>query len=101
MQARRNNHQPILISTAFELDNDQRAEIQTAIEACLGVGQELRFAQTPNLLCGIELKTGGHKIAWSVGETLAELEEHLVKSLEAALAVPAPQEEPMPEESTP
>jgi F-type H+-transporting ATPase subunit b len=47
----------------------------------------LRFETAPEVVCGIELQTNGHKIAWNLEHYLRALEE----SLAAAFAAERPE----------
>lgn len=77
-----------LISTAFPLPDTTQAELRTIVQECL---QEcltdhtpgpVRFECAPDLVCGIELKTPGHKIGWSIGHYLRTVEDGVLTALE-------------------
>ena len=66
---------PALVRSAFDLPDRQRAEIQKAVADSFSGDIELRFETAPDLVGGIELAAGGQKIAWSISDYLASLEE--------------------------
>ena len=72
-----------VVRSAFELAPAQRSAIRRAVDGAFGAGVALTFETAPELIGGIELEAGGHKLAWSIGQ--------YVTSMEAALdaAVPA------------
>lgn len=66
--------EPALLSSAFELTDAQRAAIQNALAEILSADIRLRFATAPEKISGIELSAQGQKIAWSIADYLAGLE---------------------------
>ena len=64
-----------LVRSAFELPDGQRAAIQKAVAETFSGDIELRFETAPDLVGGIELAANGQKIAWSISDYLASLEE--------------------------
>jgi hypothetical protein len=85
----------VLISTAFPLPDITQEELTTAVQECLADQSEyaqqpqqpqqqcpVRFECAPDLVCGIELKTLGHKIGWSIGHYLRTLEDGVLTALE-------------------
>jgi F-type H+-transporting ATPase subunit b len=62
------NAEPVHVATSFELDGTQRARITRAIHETISDGLEVDYAQTPELLCGIELSSGGHRLSWNLAE---------------------------------
>ena len=66
-----------LVTSAFEIVDDTRRRIAAAVHDRLGANIELRFDETPDLICGIELKTRGYKAAWSLQNYLETLDESL------------------------
>jgi len=76
----------LLVETAFILSVEHRQQIETIIHEHLADAVALEFKVVPELICGIELKAAGFKIAWSVGETLEELEDEFAAALDAAVS---------------
>ncbi len=70
------------VLTAFEPDPALRRRLEAALSEQLGPGLELVYEQVPALVCGIELRGGGHRVGWTLSGHLealsAELEDALV-----------------------
>lgn len=75
----------ITVRSTFALDPDARR----AIEAALGTGVEnpvkLIYTEDPALLCGVELSTHDHKIAWTLADYLTTLEAEILERLDGEL----------------
>ena len=85
--------EPALIRSAFALPPAQRAAIQDALNQTFSASVALRFETAPEPIGGIELTTHGQKIAWSIDDYLASLEEgvdELVNARHAATATAQP-----------
>jgi F-type H+-transporting ATPase subunit b len=85
--------EPVLVRSAFELSAEQRAAIQTALDATLSAEIPIRFETVPEVIGGIELSAKGRKIAWSIADYLGSLE----KSIGDLLEPPNPQAKTEPE----
>ena len=66
---------PALVRSAFELPAEQRAAIQNALNETFSAEVHVRFETAPELVSGIELTTNGQKVAWSIADYLASMEE--------------------------
>lgn len=66
---------PVLLRSAFDLPAKQRAAIQTALDESFSAQVKIRFETAPDLVSGIELAANGQKIAWSIADYLASVEE--------------------------
>lgn len=81
--------EPALLRSAFDLPEAQRAEIQQTLNETFSAEINIRFETAPELISGIELAANGRKIAWSIADYLASLEQgvaDLLKEKEQALA---------------
>lgn len=78
------DHAVILVETGFDLSEEGEARIRRMLAESLTGDADLEFRVDPSLICGIELKAGGFKIAWSVRETLETLEEEFSRLLDDA-----------------
>lgn len=67
----------VLVRSAFELDAAQRARIETSLKQHYTAGMQISYAVVPSLLGGIELLVAGHKLAWSIADRLALLEQQI------------------------
>lgn len=80
----------IWVSSAFPLQSAQQDAIKTAVKGISGLNTDkLRFKTTQELISGIELYTGGYKLAWSVSDYLTTLQN--------AVETPVDKLEPQPE----
>lgn len=97
---------PALVRSAFELPSEQRAAIQNSLNETFSADVPLRFETVPEVISGIELTMNGHKVAWSIADYLASLEEGVEELLKEKDRVEAESEaetkiEPAPEEPKP
>lgn len=70
-----------LVST-FDIDGELRDYLTTRLMPYIG-RRELRFKQSEDLICGIELRAEGQKISWTVADYTQELERRLQHALES------------------
>lgn len=68
---------PVRVRSAFELRPVQQDIIQSTLTAILEIQIALRFEVAPELVCGIELLLNGYKVAWSIADYLASIEQSL------------------------
>jgi len=71
----------LTVRTAFPLEAEQADRLRRELGKRLGAEVAPAFEQSDAILCGIELTGGGHKVAWSVDEYLAELGDALEQTL--------------------
>ncbi len=97
--------EPALVRSAFDLPAEQRAAIQNALNETFSAEIRVRFETAPDLISGIELKTNGRKVAWSIADYIASMEESvgaLLKETNQAVANAAPEsEDPKPGTANP
>jgi F-type H+-transporting ATPase subunit b len=83
--------EPGLVRSAFDLPNEQRAAIQNALNETFSAKISVRFETAPDLVSGIELTSNGQKVAWSIADYLASLENGVGELLNKQTApVPKP-----------
>ncbi|MDE2306882.1 MAG: hypothetical protein KGJ97_01175 [Xanthomonadaceae bacterium] len=66
---------PAVVRSAFDLPLPQRAAIQRALDETFPSKAHLKFETAANLIGGIELAANGQKVAWSIDDYLASLEQ--------------------------
>lgn len=66
-----------IISSSFEISEELRQQIISVLRQELVGDLDIKFEVKPALICGIELKTSGRRIAWNVEEFLNDFEEDL------------------------
>ena len=102
--ALKNSSQPALVRSAFVLPADQRAAIQNALNETFSAEVQIKFEDSQDIICGIELTANGQKVAWSIASYIAALSKkvsdlvdtHSPPASEAA-PKPEPEKEPAPE----
>lgn len=65
----------LTVRSAFEIPLDWHGKIAQTARECFGNFSTLEFHISSELICGIELRVLGHKIAWSLADYLEGLEE--------------------------
>lgn len=75
--ASNHNSEPIFIYSAFAIPEASRQNIIQVVGEQLQSPVNLQFENDPELICGIELRASGYKLAWSMDNYLAKLEENL------------------------
>jgi F-type H+-transporting ATPase subunit b len=78
-----------LVRSAFELPPLGRTAMENAVRAWLGTETRVSFETVPELITGIELTSGGQKIAWSISDFLSTLADSATALLEAQPAAAA------------
>ncbi len=73
---------PLTVKTSFELTEEQQGRIRDRVQETADRDVDLEFATSPDLICGIELRGDGRKIAWSVQAYLDELDKNVGQRLE-------------------
>jgi F-type H+-transporting ATPase subunit b len=63
----------IVVRSSFELSPEVRRNIQEVIDKQIDTGRVVSFETSPQVICGIELRVSGHKIAWSLDTYLGTL----------------------------
>ena len=98
--ALKNSPQPALVRSAFDLPADQKAAIQNALNETFSTVVQIKFEDSHDALCGIELTANGQKVGWSISSYLAGLSNKVGSLVDkepiAAIKVP-----PKPEAAKP
>lgn len=99
--------EPVLVRSAFELPPEQRAAINDALGETFSADVQVRFETAPDVISGVELLANGRKVAWSIADYLASLEESVGELLKEqsspavkAEATPEARAESRPESET-
>ncbi|MCP4782812.1 MAG: hypothetical protein GY903_15370 [Fuerstiella sp.] len=75
----------VLIETSFPPEDTDRDRIAEAIRDITHPDVHIDFRENSDLLCGIELRAPGCKLAWSIRESLAELDSSLIDFIDQAI----------------
>jgi F-type H+-transporting ATPase subunit b len=73
----------VAVRTTFDLPAKRRNEIKAVLREALGEDVDIAFEQSPDLICGVELKVGGQMVRWSLDSFLGELEHELKEAIES------------------
>lgn len=92
----KNSTAPLQVRTAFELSAAQKTEIELTIQNIFTLTIPIQFEIAPDLLGGIELRSDGQKISWSIADYLVTLEKNLNALLQPRVETKS-QPEPKPE----
>jgi len=79
--------QPALVRSAFDLPADQKAAIQNALNETFSAVVRIKFEDSQDAICGIELAANGQKVAWSIASYLTELSKKVSDLVDAQSAV--------------
>lgn len=90
--ADRDDEEPraILVTSAFPLPDDLRGEIADRVRSRVGADAGVRFEVDQEAIAGIELRTHGLRVAWSLGDFVDSLEDLFPGSGPVDVEVPAP-----------
>lgn len=84
VRALRESEEPLRVATAFELSQEQRDALRDALRDATGERVDLRFAESADVVCGIELRTPGAAVAWSLDAFVGDVEEKVADALRSA-----------------
>ncbi|MCU0553406.1 MAG: hypothetical protein MUE57_04105 [Syntrophales bacterium] len=71
----------ITVQSAFDIPDVERQKLDDVIHRCINGETQVVFEKSDNVMTGYELKTDGHKIAWSIKDYLDSLEERFYHAL--------------------
>ncbi|NLG66538.1 MAG: F0F1 ATP synthase subunit B [Actinobacteria bacterium] len=69
---RKSNYR-ITITSSFDMDAEQRREIQSTLNELVGREVNIAFEASPDVICGIDLRAHEYKLAFSLGDYLERL----------------------------
>jgi F-type H+-transporting ATPase subunit b len=71
----------VLVRSAFNLDEQQHAAIQQALNEIFSAEINIEYKTAPDLVSGIELMVNGQKLAWNIADYMASLESSVKQLL--------------------
>ena len=103
--ALKNSSQPALLRSAFDLPAAQKAAIQSALNETFSGVIQVKFENSQDVICGIELNANGQKVGWSIASYLTGLSKKVsdlvdTQSPPAINATPKPETAKAPETET-
>jgi F-type H+-transporting ATPase subunit b len=72
----------VLVTSAFQIQEEAQEKIFRAIKEHINGGGHVDYEVSPDVISGIELRTVGHKIAWSLDNYLASLETNVLEAMD-------------------
>ncbi|MGD8569933.1 MAG: F0F1 ATP synthase subunit B [Gammaproteobacteria bacterium] len=79
-----NTQETIQVNTSFELDSGMRSQLTQTIHENIGNGIDVQYDQLPELVCGIELVTGGQQLSWNINHYLDDLTARIEQAFAGA-----------------
>jgi F-type H+-transporting ATPase subunit b len=77
----------VRIVSTFELEPALRGRLTRAVHEHVAEDLDVDYAQSPELVCGIEITSGGRRLSWNLGHYLDELRGRIDETLRSAKAV--------------
>jgi len=71
------------VRSAFELPATVKRSLTSALHDALGREVEVAYERAEGVVCGVEIRAGGHSLAWSLESYLDALERRLADGLGA------------------
>lgn len=81
-EAFKKNGNKATVRSGFELSEPQRKQITRILHEQITDNAEVRYEKEPEIIFGIELKSGGEKMAWSLEGYMKALEDKTRSALE-------------------
>jgi F-type H+-transporting ATPase subunit b len=73
----------LIVQSAYEIPPGARKKLDDVVKRFIAADIEVEYERSPEVMTGFEMKTDGHKIAWSVNDYLNTLEENFIEALYA------------------
>ena len=73
----------LIIQSAYDIPPGARKKLDEVVKRLIPADIEVEYERVPEVMTGFEMKTDGHKIAWSVNDYLNTLEENFIQALYA------------------
>ncbi len=74
----------VIVSGAFAPSNRGLEKLKTRLMELIPAEPVFHYRQEEDLLCGLELEAGGHRVAWHMENYLENVEQQILKSLDGA-----------------
>jgi len=71
----------VRVVSTFELDSAVRGRITRAVHECIADGLDVSYELSSELLCGIEITSGGRRLSWNLDHYLGELGARIEETL--------------------
>jgi F-type H+-transporting ATPase subunit b len=77
-EAIKDQRDAVEVTSAFELDNEDKSDIKKCIDDLAGTKNDIDFKIDKKLIAGIEINLEDYRISWNVFEYLEDFEEKLL-----------------------
>jgi F-type H+-transporting ATPase subunit b len=81
--ALKNSSQPVLVRSAFDLPPGQKAAIQNALNETFSAVVRIKFEDSQDAICGVELTANSQKVGWSISSYLTALSKKVSDLVDA------------------
>jgi F-type H+-transporting ATPase subunit b len=79
-QSVRESEEDVVINSAFEMPEETQQQIRDTLrQENIVNGNEINFSTSSDLICGVEMRSKNHQIAWTLADYLESLEEQFAK----------------------
>jgi F-type H+-transporting ATPase subunit b len=83
MQPQGEDDSPVVVRSAWDLEDDAREQIEGKIRDRFDTGQsDIRFQTDEQVICGVEIRRSGRSIGWTVEAYLDQVTEAIRTSIE-------------------
>ncbi len=86
----------LTVRSSFDLGERERARLSEALEEVIGAPTDPAWERADDLVCGLQLRAGGHELAWSLDGYLEDLAEDLDRRLDELAEGDGPRQEARP-----
>jgi F-type H+-transporting ATPase subunit b len=74
------SEEDVVINSAFDMPEETQQKLRDILrKEDIVNGNEIKFSTSSDLICGVEMRSKNHQIAWSLADYLESLEEQLSK----------------------
>jgi len=74
----------LTVATTFHVERTRQGALTRSLHEIFGRDVAVRYAKSDDLLCGIELRGAGRRVAWSIADYLEPIEREIGETLAAA-----------------
>ncbi|MEQ8467940.1 F0F1 ATP synthase subunit delta [Coleofasciculus sp. E1-EBD-02] len=79
-QSVQESEEDVVINSAFDMSEETQQKLRDTLrQENIVNGNEIKFSTSSDLICGVEMRSKNHQIAWSLADYLENLEEQLSK----------------------
>lgn len=79
-QSVQESEEDVVINSAFDMSEETQQKLRDTLrQENIVNGNEIKFSTSSDLICGVEMRSKNHQIAWSLADYLESLEEQLSK----------------------